>query len=48
MAASAAIFSAIMATMAAPTIRECLTIPTVSLDAMSSGIKSLMVLHTRG
>lgn len=30
----AAIFSAIMATMAAPTIRECLTTPTESLTAI--------------
>lgn len=45
---SAAIFSAIIATIAAPTIRECFTTPTDNLQAISSGISSLIVLHTRG
>jgi hypothetical protein len=42
------IFSAIIATMAAPTMRECLTIPTESLAATSSGIRVFSVSQTRG
>ena len=42
------IFSAIMATMAAPTMRECLIMPTDKLDAMCAGINSFNVQHTLG
>lgn len=42
------IFSAIMATIAAPTMRECLMMPTDSLDAICSGINSFNVRHTLG
>lgn len=42
------IFSAIIATIAAPTILECLTIPTDNFAATSSGIKVFNVSQTRG
>jgi hypothetical protein len=41
-------FSAIIATMAAPTILECLTIPTDNLAAICSGNIFFNVLQTRG